>query len=196
MSNEEMVLQYQQGKVSFEDVYNQCRAMIHKEAGRWMIKGMDYEDKVSILMEAFWQACQRYDGRESVKFSSFCITHLRYVIRDHWRRASTLSSSKYQVLSADGTLSFSDQRIFEEGLIQVAVQPDQAIINKELMEVVQEQLTHIQEPARSFAQHFLFEDMTKSEIAKTYQRNSQNIQYHMNRALQPIRKALCEKELA
>lgn len=192
-TNEALVLKYQAGEATFEDVYLQCKAMIHKEAGRWRIKGLDYDDKVSILMEAFLEACQRYDGREGVKFSTYCITHLRYVIRDHWRRATQLSSSKYQVLSIEAEMNLKDQATYEAGLINVAEDAVSAFVAKEIEQIVRESLPSIQEPARSFVRHYLFEDMTKSEIAKAYNRNNQNVQYHINKALKVIQGELARK---
>ena len=192
-SNEALVLKYQKGQIPFEVVYDQCRAMIHKEARRWTIKGMDYDDKVSVLLEAFLESCERYDGREGVKFSSFCITHLRYVIRDHCRRATKLSSSKYQVLSIEGEMNHKDRAIFEAGLIKIAPDAYQSFLDREIEELVYDSLELLQEPAQSFTRHYLFENMTKSEIAQAYNRNAQNIQYHINRALRIIQTQLAQK---
>ena len=193
-SNEALILRYQSGQATFEEVYLQCKAMIHNEARRWRIKGMDYDDKVSVLLEAFLQACERYDGREGVKFSSFCITHLRYVIRDYWRKATQLSSSKYQVLSVEMELSYQDQMRYEAGLINVAPEAFDACYSKEIENVVKELLTTIKEPARTFVYHYLFEDMTKSEIAQAYNRNNQNIQYHIGKALKEIQGQLIKQQ--
>lgn len=190
VTNEELVLKYQAGDVSFDEVFEQCQKLVYKEAGRWMIKGLEQEDKLSILMNAFWEACLRFDGSRGIKFSTFCTNHLRYVIRDHWRRATTLSSSKYQVLSIEGTLSVHDRRTFEEGLIQVAPQPDQAAINRELTQFVNKYLTQAPEPGRSFAYHYLFDQMTKSEVAIQYGVKNQNIHYHLSRVLKTLQQKL------
>ena len=192
-TNEALVLKYQKGQVSFEEVYQQCCAMVHKEARRWNIKGLEYEDKVSILLEAFLESCERYDGQRGLKFSTFCISHLRYVIRDHWRKATQLSSSKYLVMSIEGRISPRDQAIFEAGLIQVAPDAHQAFLDREIENLVLNSLPLIQEPAQSFVRHYLFEDMTKAEIAAAYNRSAQNIQYHINQALKVIRTQLIQR---
>ena len=56
MTNEELVLGFQQGHIPFETVYNQCHRLIYKETNKWNIRGLDRDDIESLGLEAFYEA--------------------------------------------------------------------------------------------------------------------------------------------
>ena len=195
-TTETLVVKFQQGEIPFEVVYKKCKRMVFREASKWKIKGMDRDDIISELMLALFEACERFDIEKGYKFSTFAINHLRYRIREEWRKTTLPKyGSEWTICSADGTLGVKSRRIYEAGLMKVSDDPFESFLHTELERFVFEELELLKEPGKSYVIDYLFSGMSKKEIADMYNKSPQNIHWHLKNSMKKIQQSLIVKGL-
>ena len=187
MTVEEMVVAYQQGQLSFEELYPFIEKLVYREANKWKIKGMDKDDIISELMLALYEACEKFDMEKGYKFSTFAINHLRYRIREEWRKTTLPKyGSEWTICSADGQLGFKARRIYEAGFMKVHQDANELVEEQALIKLIKEGCEQLTEDEQSYVTDYLFNGLTMKEIADKYKTYPQYINNRLKRSLEKI----------
>lgn len=187
MTVEEMVVAYQQGQLSFEELYPFIEKLVYREANKWKIKGMEKDDIVSELMLALYEACEKFDMEKGYKFSTFAVSHLRYRIREEWRKTKLAKyGSEWTICSADGVLGVKSRRIYEAGFMKVHQDADELVKEQALIKLIQEACQQLTTDEQSYVMDYLFNDLTMKEIADKYNTYPQYINNRLKRSLEKI----------
>ena len=187
VTNEELVVAFQQGKLSFDEIYPAFEKLVYREASKWTIKDMDKDDIQSELMMALYEACQKFDSSLGYKFSTFAVNHLRYRIREEWRKTTLPKyGSEWTICSADGELGFKARRIYEAGLMKVHQDAIDVVLEKELIEKIEAHMKTLSPTDQFILSSLLFKDKQKADIARELGRSPQHIQNCVKRICHPL----------
>lgn len=195
MTNEELVVAFQQGQMSFDEIYPHFEKLVYREANKWTIRNMEPDDIVSELMMAMYEACQKFDVEKGFKFSTFAVNHLRYRIREEWRKTTLPKyGSEWTFYSSESKLSSRFRAIYEAGLMKIHRDAFEYTCEQKLLEKVLNYLDSLNETDRFILTHVLFTDKQKSEIAKELGRSPQHIHNCVKRLCHPLRIQLQREE--
>lgn len=191
MTNEELVLGFQQGHISFETVYNQCHRLIYKETNKWNIRGLDRDDIESLGLEAFYEACLSFDIHRQVKFTTHSITHIRYrMLNEHKKTKLEKYGGLATFISPQAEMSTSDRRQYEAGLSKLWKETHEAVEWNEIVQIIQQAVDSLNEPQQTIMKRHLFGNEDQFEIAKSMNTSNQRIFYHVKQGFKKIKEQL------
>lgn len=187
MTLEEQVTLFQMGQLSFEELYPMVEKLVYREARKWNIRGMEREDIESELMMAMYEACQRFDVDMGFKFSTFSVNHLRYRIREEWRKTTLPKyGSEWTFYSSDATLTPRFKRIYEAGLTKIHQDADQMIEEKELVDIIRGTYSKLSDIEQAYVEDYLFNELTLKEIADKHETYPQHVKIRLKRSFEKI----------
>lgn len=191
MTVEEQVVAYQQGQLSFDELYPSIEKLVYREANKWEIRGMDKEDIVSELMFALYEACERFDAEKGFKFSTFAVNHLRYRIREEWRKTTLPKyGSEWTFYSSESKLGVRFRKIYEAGLLNIGVDPIAELNEQEVVKMIYDTFDQLTELEQGFVIDYLFNDLTLTEVAQKHGTYPQHVKIRLNRSFEKIQKTL------
>ena len=187
MTTEEMVTSYQQGHMSFDELYPHLEKLVFKEANKWTISGMDKDDITSELMIALFEACERFDVNKGFKFSTFATNHLRYRIREEWRKTTLPKyGSEWTFYSSESKLGNRFRGIYEAGLMKIHQDADKLVEEEALTEIIRKTYKKLTELEQLYVEDYLFNEMTLKEISDKYETYPQHVKIRLQRSFEKI----------
>lgn len=187
MTVEEQVVAYQQGQLSFDELYPSIEKLVYREANKWEIRGMDKEDIVSELMFALYEACERFDAEKGFKFSTFAVNHLRYRIREEWRKTTLPKyGSEWTFYSSESKLGNRFRGIYEAGLMKIHQDADKLVEEEALTEIIRKTYEKLTELEQSYVEDYLFNEMTLKEISDKYGTYPQHVKIRLQRSFEKV----------
>ena len=187
MTTEEMVTSYQQGHMSFDELYPHLEKLVFKEANKWTISGMDKDDITSELMIALFEACERFDVNKGFKFSTFATNHLRYRIREEWRKTTLPKyGSEWTFYSSESKLGNRFRGIYEAGLMKIHQDADQRLEEEELINIIRKTYTKLTDLEQAYVEDYLFDELTLKEIADKHEMYPQHVKIRLKRSFEKI----------
>lgn len=187
LSNEELVIAFQQGDVPFETVYQQCKFMIFKTSNKWQLRGYDREDIENLAIHAFYEACLQFDHTRGIKFSTHSINHMRYRLREvHERSKLEKHGGTSTFISSDNQMTTKDRKHYEAGLLDCFEEPAQATELACCLDVVKATIEGLKEPQQTILKRYLFNQEEQYLIAKDLNTSNARINYHVKEGLKKI----------
>ena len=187
-TNEELIVAFQNQQATFDEIYHQFFPLLNKETNRWTIKGMDREDIFSVASMALYESCLTYDDTKGFKFITHSITHIRYRLRDQYRRSILAQNGgNYTFLSSEYKMTTKDRKQFEAGLIKIGKEAHEVAEWNEYQEMIQLALTEMKELQREVMILYALHFEQKSDIARRMGMSPQQVNYHVNHGIEKIR---------
>ena len=187
MTNEEMVVLFQQGELDFTEIVEQNKALINKELGRWGgFRTMDYDDKHNFLLVKFWEACCEFDVEAGFKFSTFATNKLYFAMKNLYRSSRTKTKGGgLDIVSLEQCLEDSESHYFET---YVATEYDflEPYHVSRITDAVERVLKNYDEVKRQYVHHFLYDNMTYTEIARMYDKKPAPMRTTIRRILDKV----------
>lgn len=188
MTNEELIIAFQQGDVSFDQVYHQCHRLIFKETNKWHIKGLEREDIESLGMEAFYEACLNFDPTRGVKFSTHSTTHIHYRLRNEYNKTKLEKHGGFATfLSSNHDMTTADRKQYEAGLLKFWKETQESVEWNIYLDLIQRALDTMGETQRHVMERHIFNNEDQYEIARSMNTTNQRIHYHVKEGFKKIR---------
>ena len=194
MTNEELVLGFQEGTVSFDEVYQQCCRLIFKEANRWRIRTLDHDDVVSLALEGFYEACLKFDPTRGAKFSTHSTNHIRYRLRNEYNKMKLEKwGGTSTFLSTENQMTTKDRQHYEAGLLKFWKETHEALEWEEYWTIVCSTIEELKGEQQAIVKAFLIDNQDQYEIAKAFNTSNQRIHYHVKQGLSKIKTKFQQK---
>ena len=169
MTNEEMVVKFQQGEVAFEEILAKNEKLIYREFHRWSgFTTMEEDEKYNLLLVALWESAQDFDVEAGVKFSTFASNNLYFKIKNTYRSSkSKKNGGDLITVSIEQQMEEAESHSFEANVAVVFDFLDR-INTEEIKAIVERVLAKHDENKKKYVRSFLYDGMTYSEIAREY----------------------------
>lgn len=194
MTNEELVVGFQQGLVEFEEIIERNQGLIHKELNRWKdyaLEGKD--DKYNFLLVALWESALAFDTEAGVKFSTFATNNLYFKIKNAYRSATTKRKGGDTIcMSIEGEMEKEAHR-FEQS-VSVETDFNDKLIADDIEAVVEKVLENYDDNKKQYVRSFLFENMTYTEVANQFSMRPQQMTTTIKRIMVKIQAELIKHQ--
>lgn len=186
MTNEEMVVRFQQGEVTFEEILAKNEALVHKELNRWGgFTTMEREDKYNLLLVALWESAQEFDIEAGVRFTTFATNNLYFAMKNAYRSATSKRNGG-DVLHVSIEEQLEKETHSFERNVSVDTNYDDHLIANDIEALVEKVLNNYDTKKKQYVRSFLFDNMTYSEIARQFSMRPQQMTTTIKRILDKI----------
>lgn len=165
---EERVIRIQDGLDDCEELIRDYMPLFCKEAGRIVIKGMDYNDKVNFLAFTFYTNIFTYDRNRGVKFLTKALTDMRLrLVNEHRASKAAIRGGQAVHVSSDTPLTNKDTKNYTKATTTLSTGLD-TLLAKEILEIVDEATRDWDENVRNIVFDYISSEDSINEVKKRH----------------------------